>query len=695
MRQKQREKWIQKILEQGGHQISHFDQFFQPNEQQILKIGSRTYLRFESGNIKFNYTSAAFTNYWENVLKYISIRSKKFDQTFIQERINNISQYFQRLTPTAFIQFTLFLIRNKILFNTSISDQVMTQIGKFVRAHSKCNFESWEKIMKEFKKHHQKELFLETVLNVLLMQGNDNLSLDEDLKSNSKFQEKFLFYVLKNRHFSLLNKSLCEKNSNHLSKIWSNWSKEKENDESQKQECMAGIAAYILYNKNSDPFYQIQNSQSQIKNWKRAYQIYQSIETLINSEIELESDESSLKKIKGEDQFFNELFLWNFVQNFLKHELWNDEKIDHLKTQLKEKLPSWNFHKVAQNDASQENTLWNDISQCFIDHGMSKEKVNQLRNQLISQPSLEEVRDQLFALIEYSLLSIENNVANREKKIERLRILCKNFIKHFSKNLITSNQDSNFLKPLFECIKIYVKIMQRGLFLLLTQYPVYNQNESQDADIKKALQGLLWIWKEDEALSPEFDEIISDMEDLSKNNQDNIDEINQFWLFFMMENYFCHTFLREVKTGRLSPSNEIQFSRILEKRYFKKQKNENKDNSKWLEETKKKILKLKNNKDFQNVPIESVWEEVKQGILLKEKIYAVRPGSYQRFQIKKDLSSELLGQLEEILNQKISVKEIKKNNEFLSYFAHIMQNNPDLEKLTQISESDMPCSNRK
>jgi len=597
------EKWIQKILEQGGHQISYLDQFFQKGIiQSSTKIGGKN----------FRISLLGITAYWEIVLECISIRSEKFDPAFIQDRVNASFQYFQCLSSEMFIQLTFNFIRNKTLFNASISDQVMNQIKEYVQSHRKSNCEIWKEITEEFEKSQQKELFLGSTLRALL--SDEGLKNDFKKMSDPEFQERFLSSVLEDCHFSLLNQSLFKKDLDRSLKIWLNWAEKKD---WMQESINVSVAAYILHNKSLDSFKNLMDDRIKklklpIEKWERAYEIYQSFEALISSE--LKKDTSG--KIQGEELFLNETFL----------------------------------------------------------------------------SSLEEVGDKLFLLMEYALFSIENNATQREKKIERLRILCEHFIEHFGKNFLIknkdSNKDSNFLKPIFEFVKIYVQMIQRGLFLLLSQYPVHNSDEDQDAVERKAFQELYWICKERGYFNPDFEMKLLDMGEWKPKNQNQghnvekkeevkAEEITQFWLFLMLENYFCHSFLREVKGNQLRPSNEIQLTSILKKRYFEKQKNENRDNSEWLKKTEEEILELRNNENFKNESIELVWEKVKNGILLKEKIYAVRPGSYQKFQI----DSLEIEHLEKILSEKTS-EEVMKNNEFfLSYFAHIMQNNPSLKKL--------------
>src|SRR6185503_18154284 len=118
---------------------------------------------------------------------------------------------------------------------------------------------------------------------------------DESLKShlakikNPELQNELLSSILENGHFSLLNESLCKKDSRDLLNTWSNWMKTK--DANRTSGFMnAGIAAFILHNKNSgllsSLFKETEDSESHIKNWKEAYEIYQLIEAFIDKELQ-------------------------------------------------------------------------------------------------------------------------------------------------------------------------------------------------------------------------------------------------------------------------------------------------------------------------------------------------------------------------------------------------------------------------
>jgi len=365
--------------------------------------------------------------------------------------------------------------------------------------------------------------------------------------------------------------------------------------------------------------------QIKIEDWKRADEIYRSLDAFINNECKKDFS----REIQGKDQFFDELFLWNFVQSFFKQEGWSDEKIHDLKVQLKEGLPSWNFYEAAQ-----EGTQWESVFKCLVESGVNELKIQQLKDELIQQPSLEAVKDKLFVLLEYSLFSIENDAEKRKGKIENLKKLSEYLIK----NALWNKKNSEFLKPLFHLRKIYVRIMQRGLFLLLTQYSVKDVNEDQATPEGKAFIGLYSICQKGYEASLELEDALPDLETWGiqeKEGQELKDRINRFWrLFFVQPDFIGLNFLGES-----------------------------------IEDTPEKT-------------------ESK----LKEKIYSVRPGNYRGFQNDADL----LEKLKKILGNEINKKgEEIEGNRILGYFARMIQSNPDLEKLIPELSEEISLSESK
>jgi len=164
-------------------------------------------------------------------------------------------------------------------------------------------------------------------------------------------------------------------------------------------------------------------------------------------------------------------------------------------------------------------------------------------------------------------------------------------------------------------------------------------------------------------------------------DQEQINRIHQFWFFFVQQDFIGSHFLGEFVGDGLKVLERIQLDHILEEQYFEKQKDE--DHSNWLKKTEKEILDQ----------FGAQWKTVKQGILLKEEIYAVRPGSYQRFQINEDLLKKLKAILGNEINEEgeeierdVCAEKIEGDG-ILGYFARVIQINSDLEKLiTKLSE---------
>jgi len=467
-------------------------------------------------------------------------------------------------------------------------------------------FEDFHAIQEIIKESNLEAILKAACLNLFKDPLVKSFDYDGSLKTtlaqigNLELPEEFLFSMIENGHLDLLDELLEQKNSTEkekLLRICLTWKQEIHQKEAQSR-----TAEDIL-----DP-----DDSSLKASFNQTHKIYQSLEVLMNHKL----NKDDLGKIQGEDQFFDEIFAWNFVQGFLKEE--KVKKICDLKEKLQKKLPSWNFREAAQ-----KHELWQEVSQCLANHGVSEEKIQELRNKLVQLPSWDSLRDQLFALMEYSLWGVKNDAAKRKEKIETLRALYEYFIK----NALRNKKNSDFLEPFFELGKIYVRIMQKGLFLLFNQCSA----KDQDAIERKAFQKLYLICKKGYLASLDLEERLPNLktwEIQEKDSQELEERVDQFWRFFFVQQDFIGL-------------------------------------------------------NFLGESIEDSSEEPDEdGTLLKEKIYSVQPGDNRVIQ----MDFNLLNQLKGILGRKISPKDIQ-NNDLLNYFACIIQRNPDLRKFIIESEA--------